>query len=179
MVLYCANKIVSWHGMSYLIRTKNVFVLSCFLGSCAGFVLSSRHCGALWGVDGVFFFPVSPCFFCFFVFVHPPSLISFALPSPFLYHLMPAHLIFGCWYVWFCPTPSSPPPHSLLSPHPLPLHLLMEPLPPSLAGTPCRTVWRRSIRQSNPESLLSGHSGDRWVTRGDDSGARPPVLLLT
>lgn len=120
-----------------------------------------------WGVDSVFFFPlVVAFFFC-------PPLPSLCCPSPLTYACIPYSRV-----LVLLVSLSSPPPHSLLSPHHRPPHPLMDQLPPSLAGTPCRTVWRRSIRQSNPESLHSGHSGDRWVTRRGSGfpETSPPVL---
>lgn len=147
-------------------RVRRVFVLSCSLGLCAGFapVLSSW---LLWCALRcwwcLFLFPFSPCCFCV-----PPS------PLPILYTTLFLHTSCSGAGILVSSHPSSLPPHSHLSPHPLPPRPLTDPLPPSLAGTLCRTVWRRSIRQSNPESLPSGHSGDRWVTRGEGLRVRRP-----
>lgn len=90
-----------------------------------------------------------------------------------------SYVFFVCFYPSHCPSPavlslcssgfvpgvcpSFPRPRSVLSPHPPPPRPLTDPPPPSLAGTLCRTVWRKSIRQSNPESLPSGPSRERWV----------------
>lgn len=136
-------------------RVRFVFVCSCSVGFCVGFalMLSSWLCGVL-KVLMLFF---SPPFHCF-VFVPPPN---FCLHTSCL----GAGTLFN---------PSSLPPRSHLFPLLPPPRPLTDPLPPSSAGTPCRTVWRRSIRQSNPESLPSGHSGDRWVTGGKGWGARRP-----
>lgn len=121
---------------------------------------------------------VSFSFPCHLVVLVFPFFFSIILPSSFpntpIYVCIP-YLILGAGTLLISHT-SCPLQCSLLSPLPLPLHLT-DPLPPSLAGTPCRTVWRRSIRQSNPESLPSGHSGDRWVTTEDGSGARRRSLI--
>lgn len=113
----------------------------------------------------VFFFPFSLCCFCPSPLPHPVHQTSACIP-----HARVLVLCSPC-------DPSSLPPHSHLFPHPPLPRPLTDPLPQSLAGTPCRTVWRRSIRQSNPESLPSGHSGDRWVTRRKGLGARRPLLI--
>lgn len=94
------------------------------------------------------YFPLSYMFFvCFY-----PS----PCPSPAVLSLCSSGFVPGV-------CPSFPRPRSVLSPHPPPPRPLTDPLPQSLAGTPCRTVWRKSIRQSNPESLPSGPSRERWV----------------
>lgn len=122
------------------------------------------------------------CWRCLFLslvillFLSSPSSFQLFFPPPSPIHQsMSVYLILGAGTLLISHT-SCPLQCSLLSPLPLPLHLT-DPLPPSLAGTPCRTVWRRSIRQSNPESLPSGHSGDRWVTTEDGSGARRRSLI--
>lgn len=143
---------------------------------CAGFapMLSSWLCGVLRGVDSVFFFPFFFTLLFFFCppppFLFLPSCTPTCIPHAWVLVLLspphphlPASLLCNS---------SSLPPRSRLFPHPLPPRPLTDPPPPSLAGTPCRTVWRRSIRQSNPESLPSGRSGDRWVTRGEGWGCR-------
>lgn len=112
--------------------------------------------------------------FCFCLLCSP--VLCYPHLPPSLPHTPSHTCILDCRVLVLLPNPSSPP-HSVLSSHTLTLHPLTDPIPPSLAGTPCRTVWRRSISQSNPESLPSGHSRDRWVTRGVDLGTRTPPLL--
>ncbi len=106
----------------------------------------------LWGVWWCLF--LFPCHLCL--------LFVFTLPYP-SHHPSPA--VLALCLSGFVPgvCPSCPRLHSVLSPSPPPPRLLTDPPPPSLAGTPCRTVWRKSIRQSNPESLPSGPSRERWV----------------
>lgn len=99
--------------------------------------------------DGVSF--IFPCHMCF-LFVFYPS----HCPSPAVLSLCSSGFAPGV-------CPSFPRPRSVLSPHPPPPRPLTDPPPPSLAGTLCRTVWRKSIRQSNPESRPSGPSRERWV----------------
>lgn len=90
-------------------------------------------------------------------------------PFPSPHHLLPPFrgLLSWCWPHPPLPTvpfPSLPPPRSPRpSPHPLSPHLLTDPLPPSLPGILCPTVWRRSIRQSSHESRPSGPYAKRWV----------------
>lgn len=156
LILWCAfaaSQTVCKRGKMKLCLSVALWAL------CAGFapMLSSWLCGVLRGVDGVFFFPFfSPCCFSFVLppFLFLPSCTPTCIPHARVLVLLvppPPHLPASL----LC-NPSSLPPRSRLFPHPLPPRPLTDPLPPSLAGTPCRTVWRRSIRQSNPESLPSG-----------------------
>lgn len=128
------------------------FVLLLVALAEVGLVLSSLLFWCCFEVfDGVSFFSLVICVSCLF------------LPFPILPTIPPAILS-------LCPSgfvpgvcPSCPHLHSVFTPHPPPPRPLTDPPPPSLAGTPCRTVWRKSIRQSNPESLPSGPSRERWV----------------
>lgn len=129
------------------------FSLSCFSWLLLRFgpVLSSLLFWCCFEVfDGVSLFSLVICVFCLF------------LPFPLSLSCRPVPVfLWGCVCPGVCP--SFPRPRSVLSPHPPPPRPLTDPLPQSLAGTPCRTVWRKSIRQSNPESLPSGPSRERWV----------------